>query len=190
MNLLQRKIRMYRATLLFVIFFGISANTLANMSDNSDEATLEYKIKATYIFNFLKYIEWPSETAVSRRSFVIGILGENRFGDALSFFSGKTVKDRIIEIREFGNINEIEDCHILFVSSSADKTVNRILEEVQGKQILTIGETDSFIEKGGAIEFVVDKGKVSFIVNLNIARKEGLIVSSKLLRVAKNVKRK
>ncbi len=180
--------KLYQIVALIGIIFIFSTHIVAATSETR-VPTLEYKIKATYLLNFIKYIEWPEQShPISQGSFIIAILGDDRFGEATNFFTDKTINGRSVVIRKFKNVDELENCHILFVSSSERKNEKRIIKLVRGKGILTIGESDTFIKRGGIIEFLLSRAKVNFRINLSIAKKEGFIFSSKLLRIAKEIK--
>jgi hypothetical protein len=143
----------------------------------------EYQLKALYLFNFAKFVEWP-ESAFSNPGapLVIGVLGENPFGDLLeTTVQGKALNRHPLEVREIRAPNEVTNCHILFISGSEKKHLPEILKGLQNTPILTVSEMDRFTENGGMINFVwVDK-KVHFQINDPVAKAAGLKIGSKLL---------
>ena len=149
----------------------------------------EYEVKAAFIYNFAKFIDWPDSSFESATSpFYVGVLGKNRFNGYLEkILSGKKLKGRKIQIRYFKNFKEVKYSHILFISSSEKKRLRHVFKALEKKGILTIGDTEGFISTGGAIGFVMKDNKVRFEINLNSARKARLTISSKLLRLAKKV---
>jgi len=148
----------------------------------------EYQIKAAFLFNFAKFVEWPPAAFAEASSpFVIGILGENPFGgDLEQTIRGKTVSDRRFAIKEVGSLAQMRNCHILFISASEQKRLPEIFEALRGATVLTVGEMDRFTETGGMINFVREAqgSRIRFQINDETARKAGLKISSKLLSLA------
>jgi hypothetical protein len=148
--------------------------------------SVEYQVKAAYIYNFTKLIDW-NEDVVTGGQLVVGIVGEDRFGAALSVIDGETVGPLRLVVRRFDDIETTSPCHVLFVSGSLARQQRGLLNALRGRGILTIGETDDFIRAGGVINFVKVRDKVHFEINLSAARQAGLEISSHLLRLAATV---
>jgi hypothetical protein len=146
----------------------------------------EYKLKAAFLFNFAKYVEWPPAAFAEATSpMVIGILGENPFRDDLEpTIRDKTINNRPLVIKEFRSPAEATNCHILFISTSEKQRLPEILKSLHGASVLTVGETDRFTETGGMINFVTGGNKIRFQINVEAAKSAGLKVSSKLLSLA------
>jgi len=146
----------------------------------------EYQVKAAFIFNFAKFVEWPSTAFAKDNSpLIIGVLGENPFGGDLErFLRDKTVNDHPLTMRECRTVDEAKKCHILFISASEKRRLPEILKTLQGINVLTISETDGFIETGGIVNFVSEANKIRFQINADSARSAGLKISSKLLSLA------
>ncbi|MBI3881774.1 MAG: YfiR family protein [Verrucomicrobia bacterium] len=146
----------------------------------------EYQIKAAFLFNFVKFTEWPPKAfADATAPIVIGILGDNPFGDDLKQTIGdKTLNNRPLVIKEFRSLTEAVNCQVLFVSSSEQNRLTEILKSLQGSSVLTVGEMDHFTETGGMINFVTREKKIRFQINNTEASKAGLKISSKLLSLA------
>ncbi len=145
----------------------------------------EYRIKAEYLANFAKFVEWPDGAFASEdRPFVIGVVGTYLFGTSLSeAVSGKTVRGRKIKIRILTAKDNLRDCQILFIGVSDPKR----LASLQWANVLTVGETDGFLQAGGAINFLVEQERVRFEVNLGGAARARLKMSSQLLGMARTV---
>ena len=162
-----------------------TANAQAGDADSS-----EYLIKAGFIYNFAKFVEWPAATFSQPDSpIVIGVLGTDPFGSVL---------DRIVEDKKIGprgfvvkrfkwgkDLKDLKDCKILFVSASEKAHIDEILQSVKGQPILTVGETPGFAERGGVIRFTVEDNRVRFEVNVDAAHQAELNISSRLLTLAK-----
>jgi len=144
----------------------------------------EYEIKAAYLYNFIKYVDWPSYGD----NITIGVLGGNPFGTALAPLNGKIVKGRRLLIKELDSLREAQKCQIIFVSSSEKQRLQEIFENLKFARVLTVGETEGFATSGGMINFVEENNKVHFEINADAARRTGLTISSELLKLAKLVK--
>jgi hypothetical protein len=146
----------------------------------------EYQIKAAFLFNFAKFVEWPPAAFLGRTSpIVIGILGENPFhGDLARMIRNKTVDDHPLEVKELHSLTEAANCHILFISTSENARLPEIIKGLKGTSVLTVGETDHFTENGGMINFVLKAAKVRFEINKDAATSAGLKISSKLMSLA------
>jgi hypothetical protein len=151
----------------------------------------EYQVKAFFLYNFARYVEWPSQSfKAANDPIVICILGQNPFGNALEqATTGKAIEGRPFVIREVENVQPPFNCHILFVNSSERKRFRTIAATLKGSEILTVGETPGFTADGGVINFKLEDGKVRFEINVDAAGQERLHISSKLLSLAQIVKK-
>jgi YfiR/HmsC-like len=170
------------------VSLGWSAETAAQVSDAPDSS--EYLIKAGFIYNFAKFVEWPSAAFADADSpIVIGVIGVDPFGPLI---------DRIVEDKKIGSrgfvvkrfrwgkdLKDLKDCKILFVSPSERGHIDEILQLVRGFPVLTVGETPGFAERGGIIRFTLEDNRVRFEVNVQAARRADLNISSRLLTLAK-----
>jgi hypothetical protein len=146
----------------------------------------EYEVKAAFLYNFIKYVEWPEKVFPSRETpLTIGILGEDPFGDLLDkAIEGKKSNGRKIVVRRHDQLQNLKDCHLIFISRSERGRLNALLGELRGATILTVSETERFAERGGIINFKMQGEKVRFEINIKAAESAGLKISSKLLSVA------
>jgi hypothetical protein len=146
----------------------------------------EYRVKAAFVFNFAKFIEWPPESFSDDTSqLVIGILGENPFGTDLDqTIQNKTINNHPLAIKQMRSLKEVTNCHILFISSSETARLPEILRTVRDKSILTVGESEGFIQAGGMINFTWEGKKIRFQINADAAKQAKLKISSKLLSLA------
>jgi hypothetical protein len=159
----------------------------------SGEVSLtEYQVKALFLLNFAKYVDWPAASfAETNTPIVIGLCGEDKFGDALKkAVEGKSVSGRGIVIQPIEKDADLAKCHLLFISDSEKKRLADILAKTKAVPVLTVGESDQFLEQGGVINFVKKEGKIRLEINLDAARLARLEISSKLLGVADVVKGK
>ncbi len=149
----------------------------------------EYQVKAAYLYNFAKFVEWPpSSFSDASAPLQICVFGRDPFGEGLrDITGGKTINGRKIEIDTVVDLQHARTCHILFIASSVTMAVKDIVEGLRGASVLTVGDTKGFAEQGGMINFVLENDRVQFEVNRKAADQAGLKISSKLLSVAKLV---
>ena len=167
---------MVKILLLLLILWG-SFSSLAYGEER------EYQIKAAFLYNFVRFIEWPQEPTAD---IVIGILGEDPFGSAIETIEGKPAKGKTLVIKRFSELKGLENCHILFISRSEEGQLSFILGKLKNTSVLTVGEMSQFNQKGGMIQFLIEENKIRFSVHLTIAKERGLQISSQLLKLAKN----
>ena len=146
----------------------------------------EPQVKAAFLFNFAKYVDWPRGAFATPDSpIVLGVVGRDEMGDALAkTISGKTVDGRRFELKRFTAGDNCAGCHILFLSASEKKRLPEILARLRGASVLTVGESESFLQAGGVINFARRNQRVRLEVNAAAADQAGLKISSKLLNVA------
>jgi hypothetical protein len=149
----------------------------------------EYQIKAAFLYNFAKFIEWPpGDFGDASGPLRICVFGQDPFGQELrDITSEKIVNGHKLLIMPVIDLQLARSCHILFIASSEKTQLKRILEILQGSSALTVGDTKGFVEQGGMINFVLENDRVRFEVNHKAAEQAGLKISSKLLNVAKSV---
>ncbi len=147
------------------------------------ETGKEYDIKATFIYHFTKYIKWIDSD--STENFKIAILGDNDIITPLERISKmRTINNRKVSIKHLENIQDIEACHILFISASKKNELDAILKKIEHKNTLTISDGKGFAHKGVAINFVIIEGKIKFEINNRALERAGLQVSSQLQKLA------
>ena len=145
----------------------------------------EYKIKAAFMYNFFKFIDWP-ETPLSDTpdTITICILGKDPFGDIFAPIEGKSVKNKKLVIKRVSSPGEIGSCHILFICPSEQERLGAILAATCGNSILTVSDIKDFARQGGMVGFTSEENTVRFAINLKAAERAGLKISSKLLEMA------
>jgi hypothetical protein len=181
---------MKQARLIAVITMclTLALGAKAQAVDSSDSS--EYLIKAGFIYNFAKLVEWPTTAFAQPDSpIVIGILGDDPFGATLD----RIVVDKKINGRGFAvkrlkwskDLKDLRVCNILFVSSSEKEHIDSVVDSVKWLPILTIGDAPGFAKRGGIINFTLEENKVRFEVNVEAAKNAVLTISSRLLALAK-----
>jgi hypothetical protein len=149
----------------------------------------EYQVKAVFLFNFAQFVEWPPAAFASADApLVIGVLGENPFGAFLDeTVRSERVGTRPLAIQRYHHVDEIDGCAILFISRSEADRVEQILDVLQGRPILIVGDSHDFTQRGGMIRFATVQHKIRLFINVAAAQAANLTISSKLLRAAEIV---
>lgn len=180
MNLLR--FRFWRRVAL-----GVLLAVASSTSGLQAQALSEAQVKAGFLYNFVKYIEWPAEAFLSKDAPVwMCIAGRDPFGSAVDAFDGKQVHGRSIAVRRIPAGNEdFRGCHVLYVSDSEQRHVAPLLRSAQGA-ILTVSDIDGFIDVGGAIGLVSADERIQFEVNAATLQRASLKASSQLLKLARN----
>lgn len=146
----------------------------------------EYALKSVFLYNFCHFIEWPDSAFASPNDpFVIGIVGDDPFGSSLrEAVAGEAYRNHPIVIEHYRSAKDIRHCHLLFVARSENSHVDAILGALNSKSVVTIGETEDFLDHGGMIALPTDRNRVRLRIKPSTMRAANLNVSSKLLRVA------
>jgi hypothetical protein len=197
------KIRVYN---LIVLALALLVTPCVAEDRDGPAASREYRIKAGFLYNFMKFVDWPKEKVPDANTpLVIGIIGKDPFQDAFKPLQEKEAKDRKVVIQRFEGFVELEKsgkkkkdqphpknqdiqkCHLLFICSSEKDSLKDIMDAVKGCGVLTVGEVQGFLESGGIINFIVEEEKVRFEINVTAANQAKLQIRSQLLRLAKRV---
>lgn len=169
--------------IILFCFFVILGRSFA-----ADPHPQEYQVKAVFLLNFTKFVEWPTaESAAADAPISICILGDDPFGHTLDqIVAGEVVNGRKLVVQRI-QASQPKSCEVLFVSQS-EKEIPKILEDLPSG-VLTVGEGESFLRAGGMIAFVLENRRVRFDINQSAARNAKLKISSKLLSVARSVEK-
>lgn len=164
-------------------FAALIGTALTCGSVGSAHARGEYQVKAAFLFNFAKFVQWPE--ARTAGPLIIGIVGDDPFGAAIAVLRGKRVRGRDVQVKLLSDTDDPSECHIVFVPKSAN--AQPTLQKVRDASVLTVGDDDAFIESGGMFQFRVDEGRVRLDVSLQNTVAAGLKVSARLLKLARVV---
>ena len=160
-------------------------------AQDPSRAALEYQIKATFLYTVAKFVDWPPEKLEENSPILVGIYGKDPFGDIIDqALQGKTVNGRALVIRRLAGLEQVSQCHILFVSSAEKKHLAQIFGAVGDGGVMTVGEIANFAEQGGMVNFVVRENSVGLEINVSAAERGRIKISSKLLRLARVVEGK
>jgi hypothetical protein len=158
------------------------------MSAQAVEAD-EYQVKGEFLLSFAKFVEWPSQSHVGLEGEIrVCVLGNGEVSSILSeVLHGKSARRRDVMVRRVEDLGGVTWCRIVFITKSAEMEPEMVVNSLGAASILTVGETAGFAANGGMVNFTGDQSKVRFEINEGAARRAGLKISSKLLRLAELV---
>jgi YfiR/HmsC-like len=147
------------------------------------------QVEAAYIYNFAKFVEWPDGKFPTPNSPIrFCVLNDFSFeADLNRVVSGRSIAGRPLEVAQLRDGSEAAQCHVLYVNAAQERQMRHSLEVLREANVLTVGETDAFIDEGGMINFFLQDEQVLFGINNKAAREAGLHLSSRLLSLAKRV---
>lgn len=166
---------------------GLAWSGTAGMAQGLEGS--EYGIKAAYLYNFALFAEWPADPAMADAPVTICIAGKDPFGAAIAEeFKTRRVHDRAVEIRYIRDQQDPRSCHVLFINEPNSRRLQEILQKVKDAPVLTVGDSEKFIDSGGMIGFIIVDNHVQFEVNQGAAENVDLKLSSRMLQLAYRVK--
>lgn len=168
------------------LYASFSGSTAGAQNPQDSQSLSEYVVKAGFLFNFAKYVEWPADSFEKPDTpITIGIVGADPFGEDLErILKNKTVRNRSFAIQRFREPAGILRCHILFVPRSEKDHLPEILKQINSWPVLTVGEEESFSRAGGITNILIEKERPRLEVNPDAAEKAKIAIDSKLLKVA------
>lgn len=158
---------------------------------SADSVSKEYQLKAAFLYNFTKFVTWPSKKfEESNNKLIIGIIGHNPFGNELAEITqGRTVGGRDIQVQYITSIEAAHSVNLLFIPNAEERKVKDHLRSLHAASVLTVGETDHFASLGGIISFSVNADKIRFEINREEAFNASLKISPQLLKLAISVRK-
>jgi hypothetical protein len=180
----SRRIR--QVSVIIVCWFLSDASPHA-LSMNREIA--EYPLKLGFLYNFAKFVEWPSDSFRSPGApFAICIVGHDPFSpDTENELRTRPVGGHPVEFVALKQTDRLNVCHIVFIPVTEKDQAARIVRSLKGSRALTVGESEGFAVRGGIINFTIEEGNVRFEINRLAAERAGLKISSKLLNLARVV---
>jgi hypothetical protein len=178
------------AAVLLLLAFHLGQTPLGAQEDGETEANREHRIKAAYLYQFGRYVEWPAKAFSSAKApFVIGVLEQDPLVPYLEQIAGvKKIQDRPIQIRRLSSATAIPACHMLHLPASLTPEIQaEVIRKAAGKNVLLVGDAEGFLDRGGTMQFVVEDNKIRVVISRKAAERAGLTISAKLLQVARVV---
>jgi hypothetical protein len=213
-KMLKFSITVWTSLTMFMIVlaaFGLSATSIGYAAPAEYEEAPKELIKAGYLYKFIFFVQWPDEKQpsskkdkkeaegvsteeqsgqlISHEDITIGILGDDPFGDYLKPIEGRVIKslNKKVVIKRFGPYRDrinLKQCHVLYICSSEEENIERILSRTNGNAILTVADIKGFLELGGMVNLVDIMGLIRWEINLVSTRRSGLKISSTLIQSA------
>lgn len=175
--------RLLGFVLLVVVALGATETHPA--AADTDRASLG-DVEAAYLYNFGKFVRWPDDP--SHGPVLICVAGKDPFAQTVAHLvTGERLNDRPLQVRNPDRAEAVQGCSILFVGAGQRAQLDSYLAAADGKPILTVGDSPDFLARGGIVQFVFEENHVRFSVNLNAANRNGLSLSSQLLKVAVSI---
>jgi hypothetical protein len=174
------------AIILLAALLLTAFDPLAVRPVEAAQSPTEFQVKAAYLFNFLKFVEWPEDPGADPHAkWIIGFVGDTPVSDELErLVEGKSVLGRDLQVRKFQLSDNLSACNILFISESQKKRLPAILAALRGSSVLTVADMENFISAGGMVAFVVEDSRVKVAIDVAATGRARLKVSSKLLALA------
>lgn len=174
-----------RAFCLSIILAAATALSLSS-AYGQDQKPGEYQVKATFLYNFAKFVEWPGKKFIRNGDVInLCLLGEDPFGPAFDTIQDETVGNKRLVIKHLNRHQHLESCHLLFISGSEEADLAQIVKSIRGLSILSVADTKGFAQQGVIINFYIDRNKVRFEINVDAANRSGLRISSKLMKLGR-----
>jgi len=178
---------LFKSVLLIMCFVSASLS-YGNPAFAREEQPSETQVKAAFVYNFGKFVEWPPDRFVGKY-FTIGIYGDDDFAQVLTeIVAGKSIHEKPILIKRFSKMEDIAGCHILFIGYSAKDHLPELFNIVHKLSVLTVSDLQGFADRSGMINFKIVKNYMRFEINLKAAQQAGLKISSQLLKLAIAIK--
>ena len=192
-------------TVILVVLAGLQGSAICAQKDSGPVGYREYDVKAAFLYNFIKFTDWPEGKPAKPNMIIIGILGQDQFGNSFDTIKNKTIDNKMLVIKQFGkfadlckdtnntanscpNLEDLKKCHLLFICKSETPQLIQILEAISAGSVLTAGECDKFLDAGGMINFILRENKVAFEINTAAAKDAKIQINSRVLRLAKRIK--
>jgi hypothetical protein len=171
---------------IFVFGLWLALFCLGLNEARGETISREYPLKAVFLLNFAQFTDWPTNAFEETNSpFVIGVLGSDPFGSLLSeTFRNEQVNGRKLVVEHYRHIEDVKTCHILFISQSESRQVNKIAADLKGRPVLTVSDIENAEDDGVCVQFITEKNKIRLRINMDSLKAADLTMSSKLLRVA------
>lgn len=147
----------------------------------------ELQIESAYVFNFIKFVEWPADTVKRGDKIRLCVAGNDELHSTLATLNGRKAGEYELLILPRNNGESFSDCHVLFIDEQEQRRFIPILKSLGSKPVLTISDIPNFAERGGGIGLLFRENKVLFEINLASTKKAGLRISSQMLNLSANI---
>ena len=177
-------LRLHRAAAWVVVVAGLGGV----VTGPARGAPREYQVKAAYLYNFAKFVEWPAVAFEKPQTpYSICVLGPDPFGEDLDIAAAENVQGRRMTVRRLTDPKSVVGCHILFVAGFEKRKLPARFEALASSPTLTVGEDEDFTRAGGCLRFFRVENNIRFEINVQATERAHLKVSAKLLNLARVV---
>lgn len=173
-----------RVCQLFLVFLAVWMGTPHTVTGSQPD---EYQVKAVFVINFSKLTEWPKESVSEKTTFPIAIIGKVPSLTFENTLKGQSVHGAQVTVRHIEVAEDAKGCRLVYIAASERHRLSGLIQELRQLNVLTVSDMEAFCESGGMIGLLSGHNKISFEVNLAAVRKSHLNVSSKLLKLAKDI---
>jgi hypothetical protein len=182
-------IRHFRSLFCATAFVVLRSLVVAIPTRGQGNPPVEYQVKAAFLFNFAKFVEWPSDAFQSEKApITLCVFRHDPFGSALDeIIRGKVINSRAVLSRRINELSDLKSCQLVFMGGVEDKHLAEVIGSLKGTSALLVGESEGFAERGGGIQLFQEASKLRFAINVDSIQRARLTVSSKLLALAKIV---
>ncbi|HZV97783.1 MAG TPA: YfiR family protein [Methylophilaceae bacterium] len=148
----------------------------------------EYELKTAYLYNFALFTSWPADLPPELGdTMAICTLGQDQFGPTLEQLQGRKIREKRLVVRRGVNLEEALSCHVVYIAASEQENMDKVYETLRNSSVLTVSESSKASPIKSVINMAIDKKRLVFEVNLAAATQARLVMSSKLLHLAKRV---
>jgi hypothetical protein len=154
------------------------------LSPASADTAEEYRLKLAFLYNFVSFTEWPATVGATLN---LCVYGQDSFGDDLYKLQGRSVAGRSLTVRRATSVDTLANCQVVFIAQPVINNLPRVLDSLRGKPVLTVADSPGASSQGVMLNMSTAQNRIQFEANLAGARDNGLVLSSKLLRLAKEV---
>ncbi len=146
----------------------------------------EYEVKAAFLGNFLKFIDWPKKDREGS-NYRICIYGSDPFGQYTENIETTKIRGKPVQVKRLSALKAVNECSVLFISSSERRRVSSVLDAVRDLDVVTVGDTEGYAKQGVMFNFYIEASKVKFEINLASIKRSRIYVSSQLLKLGRMV---
>jgi hypothetical protein len=186
---LRRRSTRYLVRSIFLVISLAGLRIYVGRALQAQQSPTEFQVKAAYLFNFLKFVEWPDDASADPQThWMIGVVGNQQIEDELTqLVSGKNVQGHVVQVKGLRPADDMRGCRIVFIGTAEKKQLPPILASLRGSSVLTVADMDNFVESGGMIQLVMEDNRVRLAIDVGATVRARLKVSSKLLALARVV---
>lgn len=168
--------------LALILLLGISNLCMA------DQPVQEYELKTAFLYNFVLFTQWPADSPQENSPYInVCTIGQDQFGPVLEQLQGRKIRDKRVFLKREVGIEQVRDCHLLYISANEPENLARIREQLRDSSVLTVSDLNPASSERTIINMSIDNKRLVFDVDMMSARQARLVMSSKLLRLARRV---